>query len=50
VAAIIFDGVISQRILDVSIERGIKTVVGTRRGNITKMPAEMTIFTKEDLY
>jgi len=50
ISAIVFDGVISQRILDVSIERGIKTVVGTRKGNITKMPAEMTIFTKEDLY
>jgi len=50
IAVIIFDGVISQRILDVSIERGIKTIVGTRKGNITKMPAEMTIFTKEDLY
>jgi len=50
ISAIVFDGVISQRILDVSIERGIKIVVGTRKGNITKMPAEMTIFTKEDLY
>ena len=49
-SVIIFDGVISQRILDVSIEKGIKTIVGTRKGNITKMPAEMTIFTKEDLY
>jgi DNA primase len=50
ISVIIFDGVISQRILDVSIEKGIKTIVGTRKGNITKMPAEMTIFTKEDLY
>ena len=50
ISAIVFDGVISQRILDVSIERGIKTIVGTRKGNITKMPAEMTIFTNEDLY
>jgi len=50
ISVIIFDGVISQRILDVSIERGIRTIVGTRKGNITKMPAEMTIFTKEDLY
>jgi len=49
-SVIIFDGVISQRILDVSIEKGIRTIVGTRKGNITKMPAEMTIFTKEDLY
>ncbi|MCL2296472.1 MAG: DNA primase DnaG [Methanomassiliicoccaceae archaeon] len=50
IAVIVFDGVISQRILDVSIERNIKTIVGTRKGNITKMPAEMTILTKEDLY
>ncbi len=49
VHAIVFDGVISQRIIDVSSEKGIKTVVGTRKGNITKMPAEVTIWTKEDL-
>ncbi len=48
--AIVFDGVISQRIMDVSSEKGITTVVGTRRGNITKMPADITIWTKEDLY
>ena len=50
VATIVFDGVISQRILDVSTEKGIATVVGTRKGNITKMPAGIAIWTKEDLY
>lgn len=50
VVAIVFDGVISQRILDVSADKGIGTVVGTRKGNITKMPADVTIYTKEDLY
>ena len=49
VAAIVFDGVISQRIIDVSSEKGIKTVVGTRKGNISKMPSDVTILTKEDL-
>jgi len=49
VASIVFDGVISQRIIDVSSEKGIKTVVGTRKGNISKMPADVTIWTKEDL-
>ncbi len=49
VAAIVFDGVISQRIIDVSSEKGIKIVVGTRKGNISKMPADVTIWTKEDL-
>ncbi len=48
--AIVFDGVISQRILDISAEKGIYTVIGTRKGNISKMPAEITILTKEDLY
>ena len=50
VVAIVFDGVISQRILDISAEKGIGTVIGTRRGNVSKMPAEITILTKEDLY
>lgn len=50
VTSIVFDGVISQRIIDVSAEKGIKTVVGTRKGNISKMPAGIAIWTKEDLY
>ena len=50
VTTIVFDGVISQRILDVSTNNGISTVVGTRKGNITKMPAGIAIWTKEDLY
>jgi len=50
VASIVFDGVISQRILDVSSEKGIVSIIGTRKGNIAKMPANITIWTKEDLY
>ncbi len=50
VAYIVFDGVISQRIVDVSADKGIGIVVGTRRGNITKMPADLTIWTKDNLY
>ncbi len=50
VATIVFDGVISQRIIDVSSANNIQTVVGTRKGNITKMPSGITILTKEDLY
>ena len=50
VDSIVFDGVISQRILDVSADKSIKIVVGTRKGNISKMPADIVIWTKEDLY
>lgn len=48
--AIVFDGVISQRILDISSKKNINIIVGTRKGNITKMPADITIWTKDDLY
>lgn len=50
ITTIVFDGVISQRIIDVSSEKGISIVVGTRKGNITKMAKDIKILTKEDLY
>ncbi|MBP5395032.1 MAG: DNA primase [Candidatus Methanomethylophilaceae archaeon] len=49
VAAIVFDGIISQRIVDVASEKNIPTVVGVKKGNIPKMPADLTLWTKEDL-
>jgi DNA primase len=50
VSSVVFDGVISQRIVDVSAEKGIETIVATRKGKISKMPAEMTLWAKEDFY
>lgn len=50
VSTIIFDGIISQRILDVSGSKGIATVIGTRKSDrLTKIPAGIVIWTKEDL-
>lgn len=49
VSAIVFDGIISQRIVDVAFEKNIPTVVGVKKGNIPKMPAALKIWTKEDL-
>ena len=48
-ATIVFDGIISQRIVDVASEKNIPTVVGVKKGNIPKMPADLTLWTKEDL-
>jgi DNA primase len=48
-ATIVFDGIITQRILDICAEHGIATVVGTRMGNVTKQPADVEVWTKEDL-
>jgi DNA primase len=49
VEAVVFDGVITQRLLDIASEKKIKTVVGAKLGNITKKPAEVEVLTREDL-
>ncbi len=47
--AVVFDGIVSQRLLDVAQEKGIGTVVGTRLGPLGKIPESIRIFTKADL-
>ncbi len=47
--AIVFDGIISQRLLDAVEEKGIGTVVATRLGPVGKFPDQVRIFTRSDL-
>ncbi|MGI0070936.1 MAG: DNA primase DnaG [Thermoplasmata archaeon] len=47
--AVIFDGIVSQRLLDVAQEKGIGTVVATRLGPVGKIPEKLRIYTKADL-
>jgi DNA primase len=47
--AVVFDGIVSQRLLDVAEEKGIGTVVGTRLGPIGKFPDQVKIYTRADL-
>jgi len=47
--ALVFDGIVSQRLLDVAQEKGIGTVVATRLGPIGKLPEQVRVFTKADL-
>ena len=47
--AVVFDGIVSQRLLDVAQEKGIGTVVGTRLGPIGKFPEQVKIYTRADL-
>jgi DNA primase len=47
--AIVFDGIVSQRLLDVAQEKGIGTVVGTRLGPVGKFPEQVRVYTKADL-
>lgn len=47
--ALVFDGVISQRILDMAGEKGIRYVVGSRLGNIVRKPAETVVLTFDEV-
>ena len=49
ITAVVFDGIVTQRILDIAAEKNIGTIVGTKMGNITKQPANVDVWTKEDL-
>lgn len=48
-AAIVIDGIITQRLLDVANSKKIDVIVGHKIGNITKYPASVKILTKDDL-
>ncbi len=47
--AVVFDGIVSQRLLDVVQEKGIATVVANRLGPVGKIPDQVRIYTKADL-
>lgn len=47
--ALVFDGVISQRLLDVAHEKGIKEVVAVRLGAIGKVPEGIHVYTRADI-
>jgi DNA primase len=49
ISTVVFDGIITQRILDIAAEQKIGTIVGTKMGNVTKQPSSVDVWTKEDL-
>ncbi|HVL47717.1 MAG TPA: DNA primase DnaG [Candidatus Thermoplasmatota archaeon] len=49
VKAVVFDGVITQRLLDIAADKKIATLVGVKTGNITKKPSDVEVLTKADL-
>jgi 5S rRNA maturation endonuclease (ribonuclease M5) len=46
---VVFDGVVSQRLLDVAQEKGVGTVIASRMGAIGKVPEGVRVFTRMDL-
>jgi len=48
VDTIIMDGIITQRLLDVSVKKGVKKIIGLRKGVVVREPAEIEILTFGD--
>jgi DNA primase len=46
---VVFDGIITQRLVDASESVGVKTLVGHRVGDLSKKPADITVVTFEQL-
>lgn len=42
---VIFDGIVTQRLVDICESLGVTNVIGHRLGNITKMPQDISTFT-----
>ncbi len=49
VRTLIFDGVVSQRLLDVAQEKGVGELVAVRLGAIGKMPEGVRVYTRTDV-
>ncbi|UCE39193.1 MAG: DNA primase [Thermoplasmata archaeon] len=49
VKTLIFDGIITQRLIDIATEKGISTIVGSKLGNVAKQVTSIEIITKNDL-
>ncbi len=46
VETIIFDGIITQRLVDIAMEKGVKLIVGVKLGNVSKKHETLEIITK----
>jgi DNA primase len=48
VSAVVFDGIITQRLLDIANNKNVKEIVGIKLGNVVKMPKAVKVLTKND--
>lgn len=49
IKTVIFDGIITQRLVDIAADKDISTIVGSKLGNVSKQLTSITILTKNDL-
>lgn len=46
---VVFDGVITQRLVDIAIDKGVKRIVGDRASDVVKRPVGIQLLTPTDL-
>jgi len=49
VSVVLFDGVISQRLVDIASGKEVECLIGAKIGNISKKPAEVRLLTSKDI-
>ena len=49
ISVVVFDGIITQRLLDIANSKNIKEIIGIKLGNVVKLPSSVKVFTKKDL-
>jgi DNA primase len=48
ISAVVFDGIITQRLLDIASNKNVKEIIGIKLGNVVKMPKSVKVLTKSD--
>lgn len=48
VSAVVFDGIVTQRLLDIANNKNVKEIIGIKLGNVVKMPKSVKVLTKND--
>ncbi|MCX6666652.1 MAG: DNA primase DnaG [Euryarchaeota archaeon] len=49
ISAVVFDGIITQRLLDIANSKNIKEIIGIKMGNVVKIPTSVRVLTKKDV-
>ncbi|MDF2956924.1 MAG: DNA primase [Candidatus Alkanophagales archaeon MCA70_species_1] len=49
VKGVVFDGVVTQRIVDIATEKNLEYVVGAKLGSVVKVPVSLKVMTSADL-
>jgi len=47
IETVVFDGIITQRLLDIAHNKNVKTIVGMKMGNVVKQPKSVKVVTKK---